>query len=79
MLAALFVAVLFVAAFLFPFLLKRYIENNSEAWIGRKITIGRIVLNPLTGVYAVTDLICSEPQSQRVFVRFDKLGSRAAY
>ena len=77
-LAALLVVILFVAAFLFPFLLKRYIENNSEAWIGRKITIGRIVLNPLTGVYAVTDLVCSEPRSERVFVRFDKLAVKGS-
>jgi hypothetical protein len=77
-LGTLLVTVLFAAAFLFPFLLKRYIENNSEAWIGRRITIGRIVLNPLTGVYAVTDLVCFEPRSEQVFVRFAKLGVKGS-
>lgn len=65
---------LVVAAFFAPYLLKRYIEKNSEAWIDRKITIGSIVLNPFTGTYAVHDLVCYEPRSGQVFVSFEKLG-----
>lgn len=72
-----FVLVLLVAAFLFPYLLKRYIEAHSEEWIARKVTIGSIVLNPFSGVYAVTDLTCYEPQSDRIFVSFRKLGVKA--
>lgn len=53
-----------IAAFFVPYVLKRYIENNSEAWIDRRITIGSIVLNPFTGTYAVHDLVCYEPRSE---------------
>ncbi|MEX1132593.1 MAG: DUF748 domain-containing protein [Flavobacteriales bacterium] len=63
-----------IAAFLAPYLLKRYIEKNSEAWIDRRISIGSIVLNPFTGTYAVHDLVCYEPRSEQVFVSFNKLG-----
>ena len=69
---------LLTGALLFPYLLKRYIERNSEAWIGRRVTIGRIVLNPFTGVYSVTDFVCHEPQSEQVFVRFEKLGVKGS-
>lgn len=74
----LLLVVLLTAALLFPYLLKRYIERNSEAWIGRRVTIGRIVLNPFTGVYAVSDFVCHEPQSEQVFVRFEKLGVKGS-
>ncbi|MBX2978607.1 MAG: DUF748 domain-containing protein [Flavobacteriales bacterium] len=73
-LGALVLLGLLVTAFLFPHLLKRYIEQNSEAWIDRKITIGSIVLNPITGTYAVHDLVCFEPRSEQVFISFNKLG-----
>ncbi len=63
-----------IAAFFVPYLLKRHIENNSEVWIDRRVTIGSIVLNPFTGVYAVHDLVCHEPGSEEVFVSFSKLG-----
>lgn len=65
---------LVISAFFLPYLLKRYIERNSEAWIDRKVSIGSIVLNPFTGVYAVHDLVCHEPRSEQVFVSFSKLG-----
>lgn len=68
---------LLLVAFLFPYLLKRYVETHSEEWIQRKVAIGSIVLNPFTGVYAVTGLVCYEPKSDVVFVRFDKLGVKA--
>ena len=48
------VVLLFLVAFLFPYILKRYIETHSEAWIDRKVTIDRIILNPFTFRYAVT-------------------------
>lgn len=70
-------ALLLLAAFLFPYLLKRYVETRSEEWIQRKVTINSIVLNPFTGVYAVNGLVCYEPKSDVVFVRFDKLGVKA--
>lgn len=63
-----------IVAFFVPYLLERYIENNSEAWIGRRIEIGYIILNPFTGTYAVHDLVCHEPDGGTVFVSFDKLG-----
>lgn len=70
-------ALLLLVAFLFPYLLKRYIEDHSEAWINRKVSIGSIVLNPFTGEYAVNGLVCHEPASDTVFVRFSKLGVKA--
>ena len=72
--AAVLLLALAISAFFFPYLLKRYIERNSEAWIDRRITIGSIVLNPFTGTYAVNDLVCYEPRSEQVFVSFSKLG-----
>ncbi|MCW5899774.1 MAG: DUF748 domain-containing protein [Flavobacteriales bacterium] len=70
----LLVIALAVATWFFPFLLKRYIERNSEAWIDRKVTIGSIVLNPFSGVYAVHGFTSYEPRSEQVFVSFSKLG-----
>lgn len=70
------VVVLVVIAFLFPYILKRYIEANSEAWIGRKVTIDLIVLNPFTLKYGVYGLTCHEPQSDAVFVSWDEVSLR---
>ncbi len=75
--AGVLVFALLVTAFLFPYLLKRYIEAHSEEWIARKVTIGSIVLNPFSGVYAVKDFTCYEPQSDQVFISFQKLGVKA--
>lgn len=77
LLLGLLLAMLLVAAFLFPHLLKRYIEENSEDWVNRKVHIGSIVLNPLTGEYSVNDFVCYEPSSDTVFIRFRKLGVHA--
>lgn len=68
---------LVVAAWFFPYLLKRAIEQQSEATIGRRISIGRIVLNPFTGVYAITDLVCREPGTDAVFVSWSRLSVNA--
>lgn len=70
-------AVLLVVAFLFPYLLKRYVESHSEEWIARRVSIGRIVLNPFTGTYSVNEFTCYEPKSDQVFVSFKKLGVKA--
>lgn len=59
---------LLLLAFLAPYLLKRYIEAHSEVWIGRKVTIGNIILNPFTGTFAVNGLTCSERGSEARFV-----------
>jgi hypothetical protein len=69
--------VLATAAFLFPYIVKRVIEENSEEWINRRVRIGSIVLNPFTGVYAVNGFACFEPNSDTVFVSFRKLGVKA--
>ncbi|MFN3874519.1 MAG: DUF748 domain-containing protein, partial [Flavobacteriales bacterium] len=78
LLAVAVVLLLAVVAFLFPLLLKRYIEAHSEEWINRRVRIGSIVLNPFTGVYAVNGLTCYEPGSDTVFVAFRKLGVKAS-
>ncbi|TXI83064.1 MAG: DUF748 domain-containing protein [Flavobacteriales bacterium] len=72
-----FVVLLLAVALLFPYLLKRYIESHSEQWIGRKVTIGSIVLNPLTFRYAVNEVVCYEPQSDEVFVSWSEISVRS--
>ncbi|MEZ4807972.1 MAG: DUF748 domain-containing protein [Flavobacteriales bacterium] len=71
------VLLLCLVAFLLPYLLKRYIEDNSEQWIDRKVTIGSIVLNPFTFTYAVNNVTCYEPGSEQVFVSWKRVGVRA--
>lgn len=74
---ALLVVVLLVVALLLPYLLKRYIESNSEAWIGRKVTIERIILNPFTFRYGVKGVTCYEPGSPEVFVSWKNISVRS--
>jgi hypothetical protein len=66
-------ALLALTAYLLPFLLKRYIEAHSEEWIGRKVTIRSIVLNPFTLTYGIQGLQCSERGSQETFVAWEEL------
>jgi len=70
------IVLLVVIAFLFPYILKRHIEANSEAWIGRKVTIDLIVLNPFTFKYGVYGLSCYEPKSDVVFVSWKEVSVR---
>lgn len=63
---------LLMLAFLAPYLLKRYIEAHCEEWIGRKVTIGSLVLNPFTGTFAVNGLACSEPDGAARFVAWQR-------
>lgn len=60
-------------AFFLPYLLKRYIERHSVEWIGRRVTIDRIILNPFTFTYAVNGVQCFEPGSQEVFVSWKSI------
>ncbi len=68
--------VLTIVAFLLPYILKRYIEANSEAWIGRKVTIDWLILNPFTLKYGVYGFTCHEPKSTDVFVSWDEVSVR---
>lgn len=69
--------VLGLAAFFFPFLLKRFIEKHSVEWIGRRVTIDRIVLNPFTFTYAVKGVTCYEPGSDEVFVSWRNIAVKS--
>ncbi|MBP8823695.1 MAG: DUF748 domain-containing protein [Flavobacteriales bacterium] len=60
-------------AFLLPYLLKHHIEQHSEEWIGRRVTIDHIVLNPFTFTYAVNGVRCLEPGSTEVFVSWKEI------
>lgn len=72
------VTMLLLLAYFFPYLLKRYIEAHSVEWIDRRITIGRIVLNPFTFTYGIHDLACMEPKgSDQVFVRWKEVSVKA--
>ncbi len=77
LLASGLVAGLLLVAFLFPYILKRYIETHSEEWIGRKVTIGSIILNPFTFRYGVNDVTCYEPKSDEVFVSWADISVRS--
>ena len=74
---ALLITVLLVVALLLPYLLKRYIETHSEEWIGRKVTIDRIILNPFTFRYGITGVTCYEPKSNEVFVSWKSISVRS--
>jgi len=64
-------------AFLLPYLLKRYIEQHSVAWIGRQVHIDRIVLNPFTLTYGVEGVECLEPEGSEVFVSWRSISVKA--
>lgn len=67
-----------ILAYLFPYLLKRYIEEHSVEWIDRKVTIGSIVLNPFSFTYGIHDLKCMEPRgSDQVFVSWKEVSVKA--
>jgi hypothetical protein len=68
---------LITVAYLLPYLLKNYVEKHSEEWIGRRITIDRIVLNPFTFTYGVHGFTCYEPKSEHVFVSWEELSVKA--
>lgn len=71
------VVLLLCVSYMFPFLLKRYIERHSEEWIGRRIIIDRIVLNPFTLRYGIDGLTCYEPHSDKVFVSWKRISLRS--
>lgn len=64
-------------AFFLPYLLKRYIERHSVEWIGRRVTIGDIILNPFTYTYAVHGVKCYEPGSSEVFVSWKSISVKS--
>jgi hypothetical protein len=70
-------ALLLVLAYFLPYLLKRYIETHSVAWIQRQVRIERIVLNPFTFTYGVHGVVCHEPGSEEVFVSWKRVELKA--
>lgn len=76
MLGSVLLVALALIAFLLPYILKRHIEANSEAWIGRRVTIDLIVLNPFTLKYGIYGLTCHEPEREDVFVSWDEVSVR---
>lgn len=71
------VIILLLVAYLLPYLLKRHIEQHSEEWINRRITIERIVLNPFTFTYGIDGVTCYEPKSDEVFVAWKRIAVRS--
>lgn len=71
------IALLCVTAFFLPYLLKHYIERHSVEWVGRKITIDHIVLNPFTFTYSVDGVVCREPGSEEVFVSWESISVKS--
>ncbi len=70
---ALLMVMLLVVAFFLPYLLKRFIEDHSVEWINRQVRIERIVLNPFTFTYSVNGVTCTEPNSEELFVGWEKI------
>ncbi|MDH4092428.1 MAG: DUF748 domain-containing protein [Cyclobacteriaceae bacterium] len=53
-------------------LARNYIQNNGEAWIGRKLALGSVRINPLNFSFALHDLKVYEKDSDTVFFSFDR-------
>lgn len=75
---ALWVLGLFVAFILFGFfaappLIKNYLINQASEQLGRKVSVGKVRVNPFTLVVEVENLLVNEPKSSARFVAFDKL------
>jgi hypothetical protein len=56
-----------------PFLVKSYINNNGEELTGRKLELGGLYHNPLTGYTRLRDFKMMELQDTAVFLSFDTL------
>ncbi len=67
---------LLLLSFFAPYLLKRYVEDHSQEWVARKVTIGHIILNPFTGTFGITDLSCTERNSDVRFISWQKASVR---
>ncbi|HYV93081.1 MAG TPA: DUF748 domain-containing protein [Chitinophagales bacterium] len=64
----LFIFIAVVIAFISP-IMKHLIEENSEEYIGRKVTMGWLYFNPFTGGMFAHDIIMFERQSSDTFIR----------
>ncbi len=56
-----------------PFLVKSYINSNGEELTGRKLELGGLYHNPLTGYTRLRDFKMMEPLDTAVFMSFDTL------
>lgn len=65
-----FIAISFLAV---PYFVHRYIENNSEKWTGRKITLHDLGFNIFTGGVSVDTLIVREQDKQGIFFKADRI------
>lgn len=65
-----------IISWFLPYLLKRYVEQHSEEWIGRRVTIGSIILDPFSRTFGLTDVVCREPGSEERFVAWQKASVR---
>jgi len=55
------------------FLTRRYIQSHCEEWIGRRVSIGSIRINPLNSSFIVRRLKLYERESDTVFLSIDRL------
>lgn len=55
------------------YLLKRYIEENSEAWIGRKIKIASAYVNPFSTSVWLNQIDVLEQEDEAVFLHMHQL------
>ncbi len=57
---------------------KKVVENHSEAWIGRKVEIGSLHVNPFVGSVRIRDMHCTDADLEGEFVKFDELYVQAS-
>lgn len=67
--AALLAGLIVVASFS----LTRYIEQHSEEWTGRRVTLGSVWFNPFNCSLTLRNVKVFEYQSDSIFLSFDKL------
>lgn len=51
---------------------RNYIENHAEEWIGRKVSIGSLWLNPLNSSLSIDNLKVFEKDSDTAFLSFSR-------
>lgn len=52
---------------------RKVVENHSEQWIGREVTMRRLHVNPFIGSVHIKDLRCTDADSEADFVTFSDL------
>jgi hypothetical protein len=69
---------LLIIAVITPPLAKRLVEKHDTEFTGREITVGTVILNPLTVALRVNDLVMFEQESDTVFISAERVRVRVS-